>query len=293
MITKSITTLVGINYLLIEVKDNADFLRAKVGIINHMPSGKKNDWSFLKHYWPAHDVCHFTHLGVGKDGNVFPTTVKEGISPMYKVCNIEEIEQYIPYFGFETPELEPTTINEILYDYSESGELDISKFENCITYLYPQDVATIRIELLNRLLNVAERENILNYAPIVTELVCNKWLEFENRKKLFEENLVRLVGKDIPVTEIKDAHVRSEVKQSFTNQEILNILREFSFSEDHHKVCKLHCYLFDALDGRNGHETYKILLGSMLIDGGRDRSNLLQFYPVWTLIYNNEWVNLP
>lgn len=277
------------NTLIIKLANYKDYQTARDIIKKNYESAKNTDWNFMQYYY-LEDCMSFSCLALMKDGFVYPTSHDELPTNDTKVCNVDEMLDYFKYFKESTPEMSSQEVINALNEFIDSDNVLTcttihNNFNNSIDYIMNGNIAATRKGLLENILydNCAKRENLLNFVPIIVNLITGNWNESKIYIKTFTESAYNKVN-------------ITDDKKSFSNEELLNVLKEFSFTEDHFKVNKLHCYLFDVLEkiyGEKTAEMYKIIIGVMLINSGNRRKNLLQFYPIFTLIFNKEWINLP
>jgi hypothetical protein len=269
---------------------NDAFLKVMEVISDEFP--KKNDWKFLKIYffhngkWEGNK--NFTHLGITKDGNTFPTTFQS--KPDCLEVPYNQLDDKIALLKDKGHSLTSDEVIKMIKDCTGADKaanakaLDengvATKLRNAIRYNRTPNDANIIIPVIDAIL--ASGEALLYTGPI-TQLVSWDWKE-------------AIRAKFTPVSSYKTELIGGHKDKQYdkigplTYEEIVGLVSEFATSTDAYVPTQIQIRLGNAIEHRynNDHELLEVILGCMLIDGGRRRDNVLQYIPVMNLLMNGE-----
>ncbi len=267
--------------LLVKIENENDYIRTMEVVIDVYPN--KNDWGFLKMYFYKEgrfSINYFTHLGVLSDGDVYPTQIEKELAPDTLAINSNELSSKIKLLKEKGDKLTSDEVIAIVKSYPDN-KVEASKLRNAIRFSRNTNEAALIIPVIDAIL---ESGHANLYTGVLTQLISWNWKE---TIKVGHKPLE--VSKDF-IDNLIGSHANKlyEEVASLTEEEIVKLVSVFTTSDDRYLPTQIQIRLGNALKHRVKHErsVLEVILGCILIDGGRCRKNVLQYVPIINLLIN-------
>ena len=251
---------------------------------NVVKMNDKNDWRFLQMYFFVRGnfrVSNFTHFGITNDGDVFPTTLDEDSrKPSTLVVDINQLSDKINLLKVKGDSLTSDEVIKIVKEYKENPA-GAALLRNAIRFNRNEAEAAIIIPVIDAILE-SGFGNLYN-GPL-TMLVCWDWKE-SIRVKYTPEPATKSQLDFKLIGGRNEKHYEKE--EPVTYAEIVALVSTFATTDNDMMPTWVQIRLTRALSHRYGkNSVLEVILGCMLIDGGRRRNNVLQYVPVINLLLN-------